>query len=247
MTKHARPSRIARLGRYATKRLAGPLSGLPGHQALREAARGMGAAMRPKRLDRGDLAQGYRGRHADGGRARFRAIAEGSIHDDDALARLAARQRRHARAVCAATAAALIGGAALPFLAQDRTTALAGLALGPIILAMLATALRSDFAAWQIEQRRFGGFAEYVTMRWTGGRVAQSPDPARESDDGGLRELGALVETAAAPFDTAESAIAKGVAPSHQRHRRGSRQRRRHHRRRRRHQQRHQRRRESER
>lgn len=49
-------------------------------------------------------------------------------------------------------------------LAQDRTAALARLTFGPIVLAMLAMALLSKFAAWQIEQSRFGGFAAYMTM-----------------------------------------------------------------------------------
>ena len=186
MTERARPSRIARLGRYAARRIARPLIGLPGHRVLREACRGAGHAIRPKRIDRGDLVQGYRGRHADGGRARFRAAAAQAGLDEAALDCLAAIRRRHARAACAAAAVLLVAGAALPFIAQERAAALAGLGFGPLILASLATALRSDFAAWQIGQRRFGGFAEYAGQRWSGVRdgASELPEANPEEDCG---------------------------------------------------------------
>ena len=190
MTERARPSRIARLGRYAARRIARPLTGLPGHRVLREACRGAGHAIRPKRIDRGELAQGYRGRHADGGRARFRAAAAQAGFEEAALDRLAAIRRRHARAACAAAAVLLLAGVALPFIAQERAAALAGLGFGPLVLASLATALRSDFAAWQIGQRRFGGFAEYAGQRWSGGRDRASEltevDPGENCGSGGV-------------------------------------------------------------
>lgn len=211
MTERARPSRIARLGRYAARRIAGPLTGLPGHQALREACRGTGEAIRPKRLERGDLAQGYRGRHADGGRARFRAAAAQAGLDEAALDRLAASRRRHAGAACAAAAALLIAGVALPFLAQDRAATLAGLGLGPLVLAMLAMALRSDYAAWQIGQRRFGGFAEYAGLRSSSGRAraSESPETASE-DDCGSGDVPAQAEETES--EAGESALSKDVA-----------------------------------
>ena len=218
MAERARPSRIARLGRYAARRIAGPLTGLPGHQALREACRGTGDAIRPKRFEQGDLAQGYRGRHADGGRARFRAAAAQAGLDEAALDRLAASRRRHARAACAAAAALLIAGVALPFLAQDRAAVLAvlaGLGFGPLVLAVLATALRSDYAVWQIEQRRFGGFSEYAGLRWSGGgaRALESPDGASEGDCGSTCESGGVpAPTEETEFEAGESALSKDVA-----------------------------------
>ena len=211
MTERARPSRIARLGRYAARRIAGPLTGLPGHQALREACRGTGEAIRPKRLERGDLAQGYRGRYADGGRARFRAAAAQAGLDKAALDRLAACRRRHARAACAAAAVLLVAGVVLPFLAQDRAATLAGLGLGPLVLAMLAMALRSDYAAWQIGQRRFGGFAEYAGLRSSSGRAraSESPEAASEDDCGSVDVPAQAEETEP---EAGESAHAKDVA-----------------------------------
>ena len=82
--------------------------------------------------------------------------------------RLCVGDQRHARTACAATAAAALAGAAAPLLAQASPTALAGLIFGPATAAMLAVALRSDWAAWQIGQERFAGLAEYVRMRWLG-------------------------------------------------------------------------------
>ena len=215
MAERARPSRIARLGRYAARRIAGPLTGLPGHQALREACRGTGDAIRPKRFEQGDLVQGYRGRHADGGVARFRAAAAQAGLDEAALDRLAASRRRHARAACAAAAALLIAGVALPFLAQDRAAVLAGLGFGPLVLAVLATALRSDYAVWQIEQRRFGGFSEYAGLRWSGGgaRALESPDGASEGDCGSTCESGGVpAQTEETESEAGESALSKDVA-----------------------------------
>ena len=224
MTEGKGPSRIARFGRYAARRITGPLAGLPGHRALREACRCTADAIRPTRLERGDLMRGYRGRHADGGGARFRAMAVQAGLDEAALDHLAARRSQHARAAGAAAAALLIAGVALPFVAQDRVVALAGLGFGPFVLALLATALRSDYAAWQIERRRFGGFAEYAGRRWSGGctRASKLSEVDLDDDCGFVRESDHAPaptgedEVPAQPRETepeaGESALAKDVA-----------------------------------
>ena len=61
-----------------------------------------------------------------------------------------------------------LAGATAPLLAQAGSATLAGLTFGPPIVAMLAAALKSDHAAWQIDQKRFAGLTEYVWMRWLG-------------------------------------------------------------------------------
>ena len=63
--------------------------------------------------------------------------------------------------------AAAIGGAAAaaPLSAQAGLTTLAGLASGPPIIAILASALQSGHAAWQIGQRRLADLAGYVRLR----------------------------------------------------------------------------------
>ena len=81
---------------------------------------------------------------------------------------LIVNNRRAARATCTAAAAMALAGAAAPLLAQAGSATLAGLTFGPPIVAMLAAALKSDHAAWQIDQKRFAGLTEYVWMRWLG-------------------------------------------------------------------------------
>ena len=75
--------------------------------------------------------------------------------------------RRPALVACATTAGAL-AGAAGGAMAQESAAALCGLVFGPAILVLLATAVERDFAAWRIEQKRFGVVSEYVAMRWLG-------------------------------------------------------------------------------
>ena len=74
--------------------------------------------------------------------------------------------------------AAAIGGAAAaaPLPAHAGPTTLAGLSFGPPIIAMLASALQSDHAAWQIGQRHLADLAEYVRLRW----LKRNPHPSRK-------------------------------------------------------------------
>ena len=146
-----------------------PLARTANRRAFGRACRDMRKAIFAKRINLDAAAQNERdaegtGRH---GRATRSAGAE--------FERLCVGDQRHARTACAATAAAALAGVAAPLLAQASPTAMAGLIFGPATAAMLAVALRSDWAAWQIGQERFAGLAEYVRMRW----LERSPRPSR--------------------------------------------------------------------
>ena len=156
-----------RRGRFVSPR--SPLARIANRRTLGKACRNMRNAIFARRISLGAAARDERdadgaGRH---GRDTRSAGAE--------FERLCVGDQRHARTACAATAAAALAGAAAPLLAQASPTALAGLIFCPATVAMLAVALRSDWAAWQIGQERFAGLAEYVRMRWLG----RSPRPSR--------------------------------------------------------------------
>ena len=139
-----------------------PLARIANHRAFGKACRNMRNAFFAKRNSLGAAAQDER--DADGAGRHGRATRSAGTEFE----RLCVGDQRHARTACATTAAAALAGAAAPLLAQASSTALAGLIFGPATAAMLAVALRSDWAAWQIGQERFAGLAEYVRMRWLG-------------------------------------------------------------------------------
>ena len=149
-----------RRGRFVSAR--SPLARIANRRAFGKACRGMRNAFFAKRISLGAAAQNER--DADGAGRHGRETRSAGTEFE----RLCVGDQRHARTACAATAAAALAGAAAPLLAQASSTALAGLIFGPATAAMLAVALRSDWAAWQIGQERFAGLAEYVRMRWLG-------------------------------------------------------------------------------
>ena len=149
-----------RRGRFVSTR--SPLARIANRRAFGKACRNMRNAFFAKRISLGAAAQNER--DADGAGRHGRETRSAGTEFE----RLCVGDQRHARTACAATAAAALAGAAAPLLAQASPTALAGLIFGPATAAMLAVALRSDWAAWQIGQERFAGLAEYVRMRWLG-------------------------------------------------------------------------------
>ena len=149
-----------RRGRFVSAR--SPLARIASRRAFGKACRDMRNAIFAKRISLGAAAQDER--DADGAGRHGRETRSAGTEFE----RLCVGDQRHARTACAATAAAALAGAAAALLAQASSTALAGLIFGPATAAMLAVALRSDWAAWQIDQERFAGLAEYVRMRWLG-------------------------------------------------------------------------------
>lgn len=139
-----------------------PLTRIANRRAFGKACRNMRNAFFARRISLGAAPQAERDADGTGLHGRDTHSAGAKFE------RLCVGDQRHARTACAATAAAALAGAAAPLLAQASSTALAGLIFGPARAAMLAVALRSDWAAWQIGQERFAGLAEYVRMRWLG-------------------------------------------------------------------------------
>ena len=147
-----------RRGRFVSTR--SPLARIANRRAFGKACRDMRNAIFARRISLGAAARNER--DADGAGRHGRDTSSAGAEFE----RLCVGDQRHARTACVATAAAALAGAAAPLLAQASPTVLAGLIFGPATAAMLAVALRSDWAAWQIGQERFAGLAEYVRMRW---------------------------------------------------------------------------------
>ena len=154
-------------GRFVSPR--SPLARIVNRRAFGRACRHLRDAVFAKQLDQGAAAQDERS--PSGAEPRSGGARSAKAEFD----RLCADDQTHARTACAAAAALALTGAAAPFLAHASSTSLVGLIFGPATVAMLAVALHSDRAAWQIRQRRFAGLAEYVRMRWLGRGARLTP------------------------------------------------------------------------
>ena len=161
-----------RRGRFVSPRSR--LARIANRRTLGRTCRGMRDAIFAKRRNLGAAAQDRRDADSAGWRACDTRSAGAEFE------RLCVGDQRHARTACATTAALALASAAAPLLAQASLTGLAGLIFGPAAAAMLAVALRSDWAAWQIGQERFADLAEYVRMRWLG----RCPRPSRTETRG---------------------------------------------------------------
>jgi hypothetical protein len=160
--------------KYTLNRLASPFIRKSG-EAYSGTAR---SALTPQKLDRQDMLSGYNGRYSDGGRARFAEL----MKEVDQMNRLKAesdksgktvytpldldqmaKSRRRASGIMFA-GAALFFGTAFYFIiaAGGYMDVLFGLASAMCSFIFLALSAQHDFSRWQIQERRLGGFREYL-------------------------------------------------------------------------------------
>lgn len=160
-----KPSRGSRLKAYGLRRISSPEQMKRSSRSFRSAAKHAFEAVRPLKIDRDDLAAGYHGRHADGGRARFREMV---AKEGLTPAQLEVARKGHLKASLAYLAAGLICVGYSVYLtasAEGAVDLIGGLTVGFLFLPFLALFTRHDFSAWQIGQARFGGFSEYMRSR----------------------------------------------------------------------------------
>jgi hypothetical protein len=122
-------------------------------------------AIQPARVSRNEIEKGLEGRYKDGGRERFSQLAKERHLSSETLDIMAQRHK---------TNACLIGGAAVftlgigtwSIFTSSGSDKLVAAAL-TLVISMLFGAffMRFDFSRWQIENRRFGGFREYLQSR----------------------------------------------------------------------------------
>lgn len=149
-------------GRYLARRFGNPFITKVGRDTLTKVGAGAKSALLPGRFDPGECRAGFAGRYDDGGAARFAARTLEAGITGDRLAALARNRRRSARAMFSAAFMFLAAGACLMLSASTFHHTLFGFSTSFSALAFMALGIRHDFSRWQIENRRFGGFREYL-------------------------------------------------------------------------------------
>lgn len=160
MAKDKAP-RGRRIASWAASKFNGSALGQVNHimlanlKATRERAR-------PVELDKQTAIEAYEGRYADGGREKFAeaAAANGWMREDD-LDRREKGWRLQARLYFACAPIILLCALAWMFVAPSWFAVMMLMPALLIPLAFLAVAIKADYSAWQIRERRFGGLREY--------------------------------------------------------------------------------------
>lgn len=165
MSESEKKSIFRKMGGYSINRVQ--------PKAIREASRdslrsGGGAALKalkPAKLDTGDIRDGLSGRYADGGKARFaEMVAQRDLSEDD-LSDLVVVHLRDFRIYGLLAGIFLLIAILLIALTSAQFSAAGGIILSLFSLGAFARAIQSDFAAYQIRQRAFCGFNQYLKRR----------------------------------------------------------------------------------
>lgn len=122
-------------------------------------------SIRPRKAELGDLKTGYTGRYADGGRARFAEMARDRRLDQAGLGQIRADHLKFRTTYAAFGVFCLLAGMASVAFSGTMVTILGGGVFALFAFVFAALAMRADYAAWQIGQRRFGGFRDYLDNR----------------------------------------------------------------------------------
>lgn len=126
----------------------------------------IGEAVTPVSADPQDIRKGLSGRYADGGVGRFRAEMGRRNLNGRQLDRIAAGHLRIAMIFLAAASGSFALAAWWMLSGHGLNGFLYGLAIFIAVLVFVALSLRHDYSAWQIRERRFGGFRDYVQGRF---------------------------------------------------------------------------------
>lgn len=118
--------------------------------------------MATSRLDIGNFRTALFGRYDDGGAARFAERMHAQGVTDEHLTRLARNLGRSAVSMLVAAGGFLALAAFQIATASLERQLLFGIATAFAAFFFLASGTRHDFGRWQIKNRRFGGFQEYL-------------------------------------------------------------------------------------
>lgn len=156
---------------YTFQRMASPFMRQAGSEYVDTARH----AILPRAFDKADFLAGYNGRYKDGGRARFQEIiaeekrrlrvlsAEKGVEMSlPELPELAKARRRASLVMFAGFGLSFIASIFFLINQNGGLDIFAGIAafLGSMIF--LGLAAQHDFSRWQIQERRMGGFREYL-------------------------------------------------------------------------------------
>lgn len=146
---------------YFGRRLM-PFGIIAGRRTFSEARNTLKEGFRPSRISLEDAKTGFQGRHGDGGRARFREEVERAGMDEAAIDGLSLTLRQQSRIMLGLGGLLVVLGVVFMLVSQDWLIRFSGLTLALMSLICGSMALRYDFSAWQLRERRFGGLGEYL-------------------------------------------------------------------------------------
>ena len=133
-----------------------------GYSTVKSNMAGTRKAMTPKSFDLNEFRQGIEGRYEDGGVARFMQMVKEEKIGEQELER---KIRNHAWSAMIMLIAAVIFfliGSWMMITAERGPEILFGFTTSAMVFLFGVLAMRHDYSRWQIEQRRFGGFREYL-------------------------------------------------------------------------------------
>lgn len=116
----------------------------------------------PLEYDPSDVSSGYRGRYEDGGVAAFARAMKAAGITEEMLPALERERLLNFRILATAAFSFLIIGVYLMISAESFSGIKNGFGTSLASFIFIALSLRHDFSRWQIAQRRFGGFREYL-------------------------------------------------------------------------------------
>lgn len=151
--------------RYISKRFGNEYIKEVGRDNLKGSYEAAREAMRLEKISKDELKRGIYGRYADGGRSRFKQVmSEQGVKEED-LPTMVVERRRNALIMFLSAIGFLAFGAWSIF--GSGTDHILIYVMSTLIasLILFALSLRHDFARWQLENRRFGSFAEYFVNR----------------------------------------------------------------------------------
>ncbi|MBW3243550.1 hypothetical protein KUV57_12830 [Epibacterium sp. DP7N7-1] len=156
---------FSRVGRWGLSRIRRPdLIERSAHNVQGATNSALGA-VKPADFDKNEFLAGYRGRHSDGGKARFQEMIKSKQINVEQLTFLRKQHLRFALIFVLSAGSSLLYGMYMMFTAVELLGVFGGGAVASLFFAFMALALRHDFSAWQLKARRFGGFSEYLETR----------------------------------------------------------------------------------
>ncbi|MEP3667729.1 MAG: hypothetical protein ABJN42_13475 [Roseibium sp.] len=159
------PGRIRRMSGHFKERVRLGNQAETSRHILSEGKNDALSAIRPNPLDARDALAGLRGRYKDGGRAQFAQMVRDAGLSDQDLEKLRQGHLKFRLTYGITFVLALAGGMLSVLFSGELITILGGGAFAVLSIVFAALAAKGDYSAWQIGQRRFGGFRDYIENR----------------------------------------------------------------------------------
>ena len=165
MSKKEKVGFIRRIGNYGSRRVVPDSVADQAKKNATGSVRVALDALRPNHIDPDELRAGYEGRYSDGGKNRFEVMVAQNDLDEHQLDRMSEHNHKIALAFLLGGVIGLVFGFYMMFTEDMMLMIFAGAATCIVGLTLFATSLRFEYISWQIANRRFGGFREFLE-RW---------------------------------------------------------------------------------